>query len=101
MLLTHHTWALSRGFTLAGFRTRAVASYQFQPTTISYDVLSTPMLLFSSGPTTERPHRAASCEWFCLCILPPFPPSWISLRNGPQLSRARDLCAAEENLFRF
>src|SRR5258708_7270877 len=32
-LLTHHTWALSRGSTLAGFPTRALASYQVQPTT--------------------------------------------------------------------
>jgi hypothetical protein len=32
-LLTHHTWALSRGCTLAGFPTRALASYQVQPTT--------------------------------------------------------------------
>src|SRR6516162_5936918 len=32
-LLTHHTWALSRGSTLAGFPARALASYQVQPTT--------------------------------------------------------------------
>src|SRR5215467_7325757 len=32
-LLTHHTWALSRGFALAGFPTRTLASYQVQPTT--------------------------------------------------------------------
>src|SRR5258706_12465045 len=32
-LLTHHTWALSRGFALAGFPARALASYQVQPTT--------------------------------------------------------------------
>jgi len=31
-LLTHHTWALSRGFALAGFPARALASYQVQPT---------------------------------------------------------------------
>jgi hypothetical protein len=32
-LLTHHTWALSRGSALAGYPTRALASYQVQPTT--------------------------------------------------------------------
>src|SRR5580704_8400818 len=32
-LLTHHSWALSRGFALAGFPARALASYQVQPTT--------------------------------------------------------------------
>jgi hypothetical protein len=32
-LLTHHTWALSRGFALASFPARALASYQVQPTT--------------------------------------------------------------------
>jgi hypothetical protein len=32
-LLTHHTWALSRGFALAGFPARTLASYQVQPTT--------------------------------------------------------------------
>src|SRR6516164_3365052 len=32
-LLTHHTWALSRGSTLASFPARALASYQVQPTT--------------------------------------------------------------------
>src|SRR5215831_13277809 len=32
-LLTHHTWALSRGFALASFPARTLASYQVQPTT--------------------------------------------------------------------
>ena len=32
-LLTHHTWALSRGSVLAGYPARALASYQVQPTT--------------------------------------------------------------------
>ena len=32
-LLTHHPWALSRGFALAGFPARTLASYQVQPTT--------------------------------------------------------------------
>ena len=32
-LLTHHTWALSRGFTLASYPARVLASYQVQPTT--------------------------------------------------------------------
>src|SRR6516162_4728257 len=32
-LLTHHTWALSRGPALVGFPARALASYQVQPTT--------------------------------------------------------------------
>src|SRR5215831_11824659 len=32
-LLTHHTWALSRGSALAGYPARALASYQAQPTT--------------------------------------------------------------------
>lgn len=32
-LLTHHTWALSRGSALASFPARALASYQVQPTT--------------------------------------------------------------------
>ena len=32
-LLTHHTWALSRGSALAGFPARTLASYQVQPTT--------------------------------------------------------------------
>ena len=33
-LLTHHTWALSRGSALTSFPTRTLASYQIQPTTI-------------------------------------------------------------------
>ena len=33
--------------------------------------------------------------------LAPFPFSTGHLRNGPQPSRARGVCAAEENLFRF
>jgi len=32
-LLTHHSWALSRGSALAGFPTRTLASYQVLPTT--------------------------------------------------------------------
>src|SRR4029453_14984450 len=32
-LLTHHTWALSRGSALADYSARALASYQVQPTT--------------------------------------------------------------------
>jgi hypothetical protein len=36
----------------------------------SYDVLSTPKLLSSSGPTDGRQHRAANGEGFCLCICP-------------------------------
>ena len=32
-LLTHHTWALSRGSALVGFPARALASYQVLPTT--------------------------------------------------------------------
>src|SRR5262245_57065302 len=32
-LLTHHSWALSRGSALAGFPARTLASYQVQPTT--------------------------------------------------------------------
>jgi hypothetical protein len=32
-LLTHLSWALSRGSALAGFPTRTLASYQVQPTT--------------------------------------------------------------------
>jgi hypothetical protein len=32
-LLTHHTWALSRGSALAGFPARTLASYQVLPTT--------------------------------------------------------------------
>src|ERR1019366_5932980 len=32
-LLTHHTWALSRGSALAGFPTRTLASYQVLPAT--------------------------------------------------------------------
>src|SRR5271157_5933947 len=32
-LLTHLSWALSRGFALAGFPARTLASYQVQPTT--------------------------------------------------------------------
>src|SRR5215471_9624266 len=37
----------------------------------SYDVLSTPNLSCSSGPTNGRPHRAASDErfWLCICRL--------------------------------
>src|SRR5947209_13762728 len=32
-LLTHHTWALSRGFARASFPARTLASYQVLPTT--------------------------------------------------------------------
>src|SRR5579875_732502 len=61
----------------------------------SYDGLSTPKLLCSSGPTNGRPHRAANGEGFAFAR---FPFSWANLRNGPEPSRARGFCAAERTL---
>src|SRR5260370_35585128 len=52
-LLTHHTWALSRGFALAGFPARALASYQVQPTT----PLSGSFPPWSSSPLRPPPKR--------------------------------------------
>ena len=59
----------------------------------SYDGLSTPKLSCSSGPTNGRPERAAS--GVCVC---PLSLISVNLRNGPEQSRARGLCAAKRTL---
>ena len=52
-LLTHHTWALSRGFALAGFAARALASYQVQPTT---SLVLPPLVICAVEAHPRSPH---------------------------------------------
>ena len=60
---------------------------------VSYDGLSTPKLSCSSGPTNGRPEGAA--KGVCIC---PLSLISVSLRNGPERSRARRFCAAKRTL---
>src|SRR5215472_3741857 len=53
---------------------------------ISYDGLSTPNFMYSSGPTNGRQDPAAS--ELCIC---PLSLISVNLRNGPEPSRARGL----------
>src|SRR5579875_1627302 len=97
---------LEKGLPLAGFTTGVMAAGSISIgcplmygavviTFFSYDGLSTPKLLCSSGPTNGRPHRAANGEGFAFAR---FPFSWANLRNGPEPSRARGFCAAKRTL---
>jgi hypothetical protein len=72
-----------------------------------YECMSTPMmvcLLQSCCAARDRPtggRTELQSVTGLVFAFAPFPFLLENLRNGPQPARARALCAAEENLFRF
>src|SRR5581483_1670240 len=89
------SFILSTAICLNSAGRRSHFRFAFLDIPFSYDVLSTPNLSCSSGPTNGRQDPAAS--ELCIC---PLSLISVNLRNGPEPSRARAFCAEEENLFR-